>query len=521
MLNEVNVLLVDDEAVDLEWLRRRVAGFRGFTSVQTASSGFAALKVMEQQRIDILLSDINMPIMSGMEFAQRAKELNPGVHIVFISGHEEFGYAKKAIELNAYGYLLKPVEDRELEETLQGLCGKIEQERRQAHSITETMSLVNQELLLRWFNESAPVGIEPHIHGFIEPMLQLGTAVAIIEIDDLAWRNRHSTEEDRRLWLDNAARFIREYLQERHAGTIMSTHDHHFVVLAAVQEASFSALLSELIEAFNRTFSFSITIGMGTYTHAFDKLHDSYRQAQAALSIKWLVGKNRLIQDASEWQPKEKIASNHEEIVDRMLQAMLEYNLTVIDDCLMQLFTGDIQKNEIYDLIIRITSKLHADLRQMNEHLYEILNWDAHQPFVLFQFETVQDIISWLRRRFFELSELLYLKRQRQKRKLIAEISDYVKERLEHKITLGEVAAHFGFTPNYLGQLFKLETNRLFSDFLNELRMQRACQLLEDPTKKVYEIAAQVGYKNIIYFNRQFKDYMNMSPSEYRKKRKI
>ena len=255
-----------------------------------------------------------------------------------------------------------------------------------------------------------------------------------------------------------------------------------------------------------------------------DKLHDSYRQAQAALSIKWILGKNRLIHDAAVWSPRETMASNLEVLVDRMLRAMLEYDFTTIDDCLLELFNGDkplSQKNDIYDLIIRITSKLHADLQQMNEHFYEILKWDSHQPYILFQFETVHDILSWLRRRFFELSELLYLKKQRQKRKLIDEITQYVEQRLDHKITLNEVAAHFDFTPNYLGQLFKAETSILFSDFLNELRMKRVCELLADPTKKVYEIAELVGYKNIIYFNRQFKQTMGMSPGEYRKKHKI
>jgi two-component system response regulator YesN len=191
---------------------------------------------------------------------------------------------------------------------------------------------------------------------------------------------------------------------------------------------------------------------------------------------------------------------------------------------LLQLFNGDeplSQKNDVYDLIIRITSKLHAGLQQMNENLYEILKWDSHQPNILFQFETVHDILSWLRRRFFELSELLYLKKQRQKRKLIEEITSYVEERLEQKITLNEVAAYFDFTPNYLGHLFKTETNILFSDFLNNLRMKRVCALLLDPTLKIYEIAERVGYKNMIYFNRQFKQSMGMSPGEYRKTQKV
>lgn len=526
MAVEINVLLVDDEAVDLEWLRRRVAenSHLPLHSVRTAASGFAALKLMEQHRIDIILSDIRMPIMTGVEFARRAKAIHPEVQIVFISGHQDFSYAKEAIQLSAAGYLLKPVDDDELNEMLSGLCDRIEKERKQHTALSETLTLVNQELLLRWFSESAPEQAEAHVHGILTPYLQSGSAVAIIEIDDMAWKIQTWGEERRNAWSSSAGQFIRSFAQQHNLGMVITTYDDHFVILAAVQEQYFTALLEELITAFYQEFSFSITAGRGMYTTELMKLHESYRQAQAALSIKWIVGKNRLIQDASEWHPKQRMASHVEETVDRMLKAMLDYDLTTIDDCLLQLFTGDCaisRKNDVYDLIIRITSKLHADLRQMNEHLYEILNWDAHDPFVLFQFETVHDILSWLRRRFFELSEMLYMKRQRQKRKLIDEITDYVKERLDQKITLNEVAAHFEFSPNYLGHLFKVETNSLFSDFVGELRMKRVCELLEDPTKKVYEIAEQAGYKNIIYFNRQFKQYMGMSPGEYRKKHKI
>jgi len=489
MAMEINILLVDDEVVDLEWLRRRVAGSEHLPlhSVRTSTSGFAALKIMEQYPVDIILSDIRMPIMTGVEFARKAKEINPEVHILFISGHQDFQYAKEAIQLAASGYLLKPVDDDELNDTLIELCAKIEKERKQHISLSETLTLVNQELLLRWFNEAAPEQVEEHIQSILNPYLQGASGVAILEIDDMTWKIQSWTEEIRSLWSSNANQFIRKFARDHNLGIVITTYDYHFVILAATMEQHFIALLEELIRAFYQEFSFSITIGVGMYTTDPVKLHDSYRQAQAALSIKWIMGKNRLIQNASEWHPQEIIASDVEVTVDRMLKAMLEYDLTTIDDCLLQLFAGNspiYQKNDIYDIIIRITSKLHADLRQMNEHLYEILNWDSQQSVLLFQFETVHDILSWLRRRFFELSELLYLKRQRQKRKLIDEITEYVKERLEHKITLNEVAAHFDFTPNYLGHLFKVETNSLFSDFLSELRMKRVCELLEDPTKK-------------------------------------
>ncbi|MNE58845.1 HTH-type transcriptional regulator YesS [compost metagenome] len=126
-----------------------------------------------------------------------------------------------------------------------------------------------------------------------------------------------------------------------------------------------------------------------------------------------------------------------------------------------------------------------------------------------------------MRRRFFELSELLYVKRQRQKRKLIDEIIKYVEDNLEQKITLKEAAVQFNFTPNYLGYLFKEDYGIPFIDYVKERKMSRVFELLKDPTLMIYEIAERMGYKNLIYFNRQFKQTTGMTPGEYRKKHKV
>src|SRR5690606_4363036 len=109
------------------------------------------------------------------------------------------------------------------------------------------------------------------------------------------------------------------------------------------------------------------------------------------------------------------------------------------------------RRQDVYERIVRVTSKLHAGLQQRSEDLYELLEWESRRPDVLFEFETIHDIVSWLRRRFFELSELLYMKRQKQKRKLIDAVMAYVDAHIEGRITLKDVAAHFDFTPNYLG----------------------------------------------------------------------
>lgn len=525
-MNELNIMLVDDEAIDLEWLRRRVSqSGLPLHIAGTANNGFAALRLMEEKEIDIILSDIRMPIMTGTEFARKAKAINPSVQIVFISGHDDFGYAREALQVHAYDYLLKPVDDQELYDMLQSLCSRVEKEREQDRRMTETLSLVHQELLLRFFHNRTPEKVEPIIRDFLAPYLDEGTAVALIEIDDVGWKQPDAGDNEELLGIiEKMEAYMQEYVENKQLGTFMHSYQSRYVILAAESEARFVERLQALVVQIRDHFSHTITIGIGHYARTMEGLHDSFRQAQAALSAKWLLGKNRLIQDGSDGEALKQVDVNQEQIVDKLLQAILDYNLVTIDDCLLALLGNDttpLHKSEVYNLIVRITSKLHADLQQLNENLYELLQWESHEPEMLFRFETVMDVLSWLRRRFFELSELLYTKRQKQKRKLIEEIIDYINANIENKLTLKEVAAEFNFSPNYLGHLFKEETGVHFSEYMSEARIKHVCKLLMDPTLKIYEIADRCGYKNIIYFNRQFKQSTGMTPGEYRKKFKI
>src|SRR5690606_10753503 len=149
---------------------------------------------------------------------------------------------------------------------------------------------------------------------------------------------------------------------------------------------------------------------------------------QAALSAKWLLGKNRLIRDVSIAAQTGKHAVRFDETVDRMLAAITQYDLVAIDDGLLELFahSAPASKSEAYDLIVRIISRLHAGFASRKQDLYKLLAWESHQPVQLFQFETIHDIVSWLRKRRFELSERLYTRLHRPNRKLISQIMRYV-----------------------------------------------------------------------------------------------
>jgi len=123
---EIKLLIVDDERLDREGLLRQLDWeIHAIDEVMIANNGPNAIKILKEKNIDILMTDIKMPVMSGIELARQARSINPEIKIVFISGYDDFEFMKAAIKVSAYEYILKPVQTDELETCITGLINKI------------------------------------------------------------------------------------------------------------------------------------------------------------------------------------------------------------------------------------------------------------------------------------------------------------------------------------------------------------------------------------------------------------
>lgn len=266
------VLLVDDETLDIERLDKLVPWNElQIEIVGTANSAYKALELLNTISVDLLISDIKMPIMSGLELFQKAKEKNPTLRVIFISGYQDFQYVKKALQISASGYVLKPIDYNELIELIR--------------KVTYIIDTENHNRI--------------HLHDLEE--------------------SRH---------------FIKGELSHK------NENDNH---------------------------------------------------GNANVKIKG-------------------------------------HNI-----------------------------------------------------------------------------------------KLVTNIEKYVDEHLDDKLSLKKVANYFAFTPNYLGSLFKQETDEYITDYICRKRMEKASKLLKDTNMKVYEVADNLGYSNVNYFSKQFKEYYGVSPLDYKR----
>ncbi|TLS50778.1 response regulator [Paenibacillus antri] len=509
------VLLADDEILDLEGMKTFIPWEElGLEVVGAVNSGFAAWEIIDRQKIDILVTDVRMPNMTGLELARKAIDRWDRLRVIFVSGYQDFNYLKQALTLNAYNYVLKPMDDQELIESLRKVCNDldIEKARLETERAYKQMApIVKNEYLIQILEGESDretqdaLGREYSMDGLRWPV-----RVAVFEIDDMTWKPEQT---DRFLYS------VLTLCQERGFGWVCKLSRQRVAVL--IEEGGELTILDEWVARMKGMLPFSVTIGVGGEVSAMPELQRTYREALQALDFKMFKGKGRWIDYEDTRGTEREEVRNLDIQLDSLFSSMANYELVNIHDELEQLFRfahGLKSKFSIQNFAMFLIMKLNDYLRSQNEDMFQLLELDLAKLDILLQFETIDDIHSWLRRRVFEISEKLHTKSRGKHWKLVQEIIEYVGARLHENVTLRDVADYFSFSPNYLGHLFKEETGKNFSDTIIALRMERAAVLLKDTNLKIYEVADKVGYRYLPYFSRQFKETYGMKPMEYRRK---
>ncbi|TFE26979.1 response regulator [Cohnella luojiensis] len=521
------VLLADDEILDLEGMRTFIPWNElGLEVVDAVNNGFAAYDVIKNEQIDILVTDVRMPNMSGLELATKAIEKQGELRIIFVSGYQDFNYLKQAIKLNAYGYVLKPMDDKELIDSLTKVRQDLDlkKRRRETEEVYKQMvPIVKNEYLLQLLLEipgerstSGLLDREYHLDRLSWPI-----RVAVLEIDDNSWKLNPNADRERKILLDRFYGLLSLLFSEYGIEHVCKISKQRTALLLG-DNAGLEAI-GRLPERIKKEFPFTVTIGLGLTCADLHELNVSYGQAVKALDDKIFHGKGKLIIYDEDRAGSTDIqdARNLDVQLDAMMTAMSHYELVRIHDELSGLFqiTSRMEsKVTVHNFAMYIVMKLNEYLRTMNEDLFKLFGMELKNLDILLQFETIDDIHSWLRRRVFEISEMLHLKKHSKNGKLVQNIMESVRDRLHENITLRDVALRFSFSPNYLGHLFRGETGQNFSDYIIALRMERAQELLRNSKLKIYEVANQVGYRYLPYFSRQFKETTGMAPLEYRRK---
>ncbi len=530
-MEEYRVLLADDEEEIRTGIGRKIDWPRlGFSLVGEAGNGEEALELAEQLRPDVVLTDIKMPFMDGLELCRRLRQSLPGAKLVVFSGFDDFEYARQAMGAGVSEYILKPINAPELMEVLVKLRRQLDEQR---------MERRDMETLRRRYDESLPVLRELFYTRLLSG--QLGTG----QVQDRA--ARYEIELPAGLWI---AALVHADLggDGGEAGrdelillSVQSFLSEHFVLegctaqvvlygdtAALLVQLSGPDRLYPLLEELERLSLLSqsylgipLTAGVGTICPGPEELHRSVEGARSALDYRALTGGGRAIY-IGDLEPQSTADLSFEEKDQRLLSAAVKLGSPeevelVVRGLMDRLNQTGLSLSKCHLFLLEMVTCLVRLARSGGVGVEEIFGANFTGAVSISDFSSLEELGRWLGERCLKLHALLGKQRTDSTWRLVEQAKEYIAGHYaDEQLSVEALCAHIHLSPTYFSTLFKREVGMSFTAYVTQVRMDEAVRLLRDTDEKTYRIAEKTGFSDPNYFSYVFKRHFGLSPSKFR-----
>lgn len=525
-----NVLLVDDEPRHLSGLARMLKRLRPDYSVHTARNGKEALHLSGKTWFHLVFTDIQMPVLDGLELIEQLPQSAQPRKVIILSGYDHFPYAQKAIGLGSFDYLLKPFDaDRftaALERAEQSLEKELTALREQEHTAARLQVVFPQYhhfLLNEWLRtKELPLPARRELEQAI-PFSGVGRLM-VWELDD--WAARSEAEKER-LRLDCRHAIERSVAACGTCFCFDLVHDTGklaAVTNAAVDEellARLSALAGQWMAA-----GLSVTVGISGGRERESVVQSGADMLQEALLAAGLCfysgegGRRVYVFDSVKLRSDAAVprADTEEALIEALQTTAPEKRLQAADALLEQLLKDGYPQpcqflQDIRDALVRSFRAVSLDWPG-HEELRAALTRRLEAAFLHVQCleEARHELVGLLER----MAEDVQAVKRSRKDAFIQQCLAYIDAHYAEDLSLESVAAVFHFNPSYFSSYFKSKLNVNFSQYITQVRLSRAKELLGQSSEKIYEVAGRLGYRDVKYFNRVFKKEFGITPEEYR-----
>lgn len=471
------VLLVDDEPWVLEGIKRLFNWEQeGFTVIGQTTRSAQALEIIQEKTPDVVFTDIRMPKISGIELMQKVRELKMSTEFIIISGYSEFSYAQEAIRLGAFDYCLKPIEEEYTKDLLKKLFIHLENKRNLAnYKIIEAIN--NKEDLSKLLNEHGLSSSAPYYQAVIVHTKDFSDCKEII-FDESGIEGKIKIKLGRNKYM---------YLLNTHNDLsdirFKDTNDEVYIGIS--EKAN---LLNDVLKLYYQ----ADIAAAGYFIYPNENVFKYIK--------KDIEGLNQLINKFNE------LLGNDD-----------AYEVRVLLESVPEIFIKNMLSMEevvyFWNKVVAIVTA-HSN----NEDFYSIFEFMDFQK-IMNQFENINvlcecilnDIDCLLSKE--EYSKIAYESMNVDFQKLLT----YVKEHFSEQMYLRDLSKMFYINQTYCCNLFKKYTGSTFTDYINNLRIEKSKELLKYINLTIEEVSLQAGYNDYYYFNKLFKKYYGITPTKYRK----
>lgn len=530
----LKVFLVEDEFVVREGIKKNVDWkSHGYEFCGEASDGELAFPMIQKLKPDIVITDIKMPFMDGLELSRLIKKELPWTEIIILSGYEEFEYAKEGIKIGIAEYLLKPISGEDLLKEVDALSVKIE-EKRKEREIKEKYAREMEENFLKarkdffqYLVSGAKTAAE-----LLETADRLGIDISSIWYNIMLFKvqsTNHSYDE-----YSGSLIKIEEKIKELDDNKHILVFDRNlegkaFLFKADTEEElekiqhEYISRMKEILAGYDHIRYFG---GIGVPVNRMRELRASFERASHAFAHRYLV-KDSLILSCGEIEQGmglEKEEFNISNVNPKQIEkGKIEEFLKVGDKDEVVYFVDEFfkdlgnsaMKSKIFRQYITMNTYFCVVdfVEELNFSRDEIESLDVNSVILQSQEKTMEYVIRILTQAL-ELREKTASNRYGD---IVNEVMRYIEENYaDEELSLNLLASHVNFSPNHLSMVFSQQTGQTFIKYLTDFRMNKAKELLRCSGKRSSEIGLEVGYKDPHYFSHMFKKTQGMTPTQYR-----
>ena len=507
----MKILVADDEKLTRDGLIDSVNWQElGIDEVLSAANGAEALDIARKNAPDIVLTDVRMPRLSGIDMAVELRKLYPDTAIIFMSGYSDKEYLKAAIKLSAVSYVEKPIEIREVEDAIRDAIDLLD-EKQLVERGQSMQDMEDNKHLVECLMRSQTVGEEIPI----PEEFKAGASVAsvILQFD----RDAAPLPYD---FVVGAQQEFDKYLSAYKTTSIYGQKDNrHFclfmygVGLTNARAKSFSARLRELYSPAG-----SFTMAIGSVVGNYKKAYQSYNEAVVLLQQSFYCPENSDLFAGEEEEAYQPVLVDYTRpFYDALVRKdTIECNsilAKVREQFRMPCILLPSQARDIY-------YKLFMSLQRAAEHFRIVAFLGEEGDSIFDKVDSAKSIVvldEMLREsleEYFKLSE-----EESSDNSIVYAIEEFVHRNFQNEsLSVKTISDHVNRSTSYVCTLFKNETGQTLNQYITKYRIDSAIEMLSDPRYKVTEIASKCGYSDVNYFGKIFKKYMGCSPTEYRGK---
>ena len=510
------VLIVEDEVLVRKGIKNTVIELdMGFTGVETAEDGAKAIEIIKSSKPDIILSDVKMPRINGLELAKYVRNHYPEIRMVLISAYDDFNYAQEAINYGVKAYILKPLNQEQLKKTLEGfvLDKKSENMKKDIYSQKQV------------FFKNMIKGVFPGENYISESIKKLELPItehwlrAVIFVCDEPNKTGIGFSE-----------LICKKLWDEYGVYSVTYYDYIVLFISSAEpliQNSTADRLGKYMEFYQSMLNektgkkISVIAGVGNTYKGLINFNKSYNEALYACSSRYFRKNSKIIyfQDLQIKDYADLEVDAIKKLTEKIIHSVFSNAVPDIEKYTHDFFNMVLLKGTFS--IEHIRTKCLDIIFEMGYRLKELEGDESNTKFrkhgyvnEINAISNMEDLAEWFEKSLKSISS--GVSEITSEEKFVRQVKEYVMNNYDKKISLSDIADHIYMSSSYLSYSFKKNTGKNLVEYINEVKIEKAKEMLMDTKVRIKDVYHKVGFTDYSYFSRVFKRVTGTSPLNYR-----